>query len=197
MPQHLSGNGRRRLDLPQASHWLFAGTGMKEGDGIPGLVGWEWHGDPAPIAGLEVVASGKTKAPCRGDLHGDHLSRPEGELRVQRRHHLVGRRPFRTAGLRPSGGLYQAPRPRRRVQRITANLLDRMRGSQPVRRRRSERPIREATPVALKNDPPPATRRRWMNHGAAMGAAETSSSGKTSSIRKPAPCNSPLSSPQR
>ena len=33
-------------------HWLFAGTGMKEGDGIPGLVGWEWHGEPAPIPGL-------------------------------------------------------------------------------------------------------------------------------------------------
>ncbi len=27
-------------------HWLFAGTGMKAGDGIPGLVGWEWHGAP-------------------------------------------------------------------------------------------------------------------------------------------------------
>jgi hypothetical protein len=32
-------------------HWLFAGTGMKMGDGVPGLVGWEWHGDPAPIPG--------------------------------------------------------------------------------------------------------------------------------------------------
>ncbi|HEY5914262.1 MAG TPA: N,N-dimethylformamidase beta subunit family domain-containing protein, partial [Verrucomicrobiae bacterium] len=39
-------------------HWLFAGTGMKQRDGIPGLVGWEWHGDPAKISGLEVVASG-------------------------------------------------------------------------------------------------------------------------------------------
>src|SRR5262249_13035294 len=44
-------------------HWLFAGTGMKAGDGIPGLVGWEWHGDPAPIPGLEVVASGTTESP--------------------------------------------------------------------------------------------------------------------------------------
>src|SRR5688500_8946929 len=38
-------------------HWLFNGTGMKKGDAIPGLVGWEWHGDPAPIPGLEIVAS--------------------------------------------------------------------------------------------------------------------------------------------
>jgi hypothetical protein len=36
---------------------------MKEGDSIPGLVGWEWHGEPAPIPGLEVVASGKTTSP--------------------------------------------------------------------------------------------------------------------------------------
>lgn len=39
-------------------HWIFEGTGMKEGDAIPGLVGWEFHGDPADIAGLEVVAEG-------------------------------------------------------------------------------------------------------------------------------------------
>jgi hypothetical protein len=34
---------------------------MKEGDGIPGLVGWEWHGDPAEIPGLEIVSQGATK----------------------------------------------------------------------------------------------------------------------------------------
>lgn len=39
-------------------NWIFAGTGMKAGDRIPGLVGWEFHGDPADIPGLEVVASG-------------------------------------------------------------------------------------------------------------------------------------------
>jgi hypothetical protein len=43
-------------------HWLFEGTGMKSGDGIPGLVGWEWHGDPAPIDGLEIVATGPTQS---------------------------------------------------------------------------------------------------------------------------------------
>ena len=40
-------------------HWLFAGTGMKCGDRIPGLVGWEYHGDPpADIPGLEIVGEG-------------------------------------------------------------------------------------------------------------------------------------------
>ena len=32
---------------------------MKNGDRIPGLIGWEFHGDPpSDIAGLEVVAEG-------------------------------------------------------------------------------------------------------------------------------------------
>jgi hypothetical protein len=38
--------------------WIFEGTGMKKGDAIPGLIGWEYHGDPPAIAGLEVVAAG-------------------------------------------------------------------------------------------------------------------------------------------
>ena len=32
------------------------------GDGIPGLVGWEWHGDPADIPGLQVLARGELKS---------------------------------------------------------------------------------------------------------------------------------------
>jgi hypothetical protein len=31
---------------------------MKRGDRIPGLVGWEYHGDPPQLPGLEVVAAG-------------------------------------------------------------------------------------------------------------------------------------------
>src|SRR5690606_7395008 len=27
-------------------HWIFEGTGVKKGDSIPGLIGWEFHGDP-------------------------------------------------------------------------------------------------------------------------------------------------------
>jgi hypothetical protein len=47
-------------------HWIFKGTGMKKGDGIPGLIGWEFHGDPpADIKGLEVVARGTA-------FHGGH-----------------------------------------------------------------------------------------------------------------------------
>ena len=53
-----NGSGDWTCALPQ--HWLFKGTNMEKGESIPGLVGWEFHGDPAKIPGLEVVAEGKT-----------------------------------------------------------------------------------------------------------------------------------------
>ena len=53
-------NGSGDWIVTKPDHWLFAGTGMKKGDRIPGLVGWEFHGDPAKIPGLEVVASAET-----------------------------------------------------------------------------------------------------------------------------------------
>jgi hypothetical protein len=114
------------------NHWLFARSGMKEGDGIPGLVGWEWHGDPAPIPGLEVVASGKTQCP-----------RPHGEgtftatIYPGPKNNFV----FNAATIWWADGLSEPPgyvrpavytRPRGpdpRVQRITANLLERMRST--------------------------------------------------------------------
>ena len=106
---------------------------MQQGQGIPGLVGWEWHGDPAKIPGLEVVASGPTQS-SPGQLNGgtftatiypgprdnfvfnastcwwaDGLSAPPGYVR-------------------PS--VYTTPQgPDQRVQRITRNVLDRMRSA--------------------------------------------------------------------
>lgn len=53
-------NGSGDWIITNPNHWLFEGTGLKKDDRIPGLVGWEFHGDPAPIPGLEVVASGQT-----------------------------------------------------------------------------------------------------------------------------------------
>ena len=52
-------NGGGDWIVVQPDHWMFAGTGMHEGDRIPGLVGWEYHGDPpTDLAGLQVVAEG-------------------------------------------------------------------------------------------------------------------------------------------
>ena len=53
-------NGSADWIVSNPDHWIFEGTGMQKGDKIPGLVGWEHHGDPANIPGLEVVAEGRT-----------------------------------------------------------------------------------------------------------------------------------------
>jgi len=107
-------------------NWIFDGTGMKVGDSVPGLVGWEFHGDPADITGLEIVAEGNA---LRGGTAPSHwtatiypgpkknhvfnastiwwaqgLSSPPG--------HIL---PW-SHGVRPHG-------PDLRVQRITQNLL--------------------------------------------------------------------------
>jgi hypothetical protein len=53
------GSGDWTCALPE--HWLFKGTGMKKGDSVKGLVGWEWHGAPAmDLPGMQVVAEGET-----------------------------------------------------------------------------------------------------------------------------------------
>jgi hypothetical protein len=54
----IPANGGGDWICVKPSHWIFAGTGMKKGDGIPGLVGWEHHGAPGKLPGLEVVAEG-------------------------------------------------------------------------------------------------------------------------------------------
>lgn len=62
------------------NHWMFDGTGMRQGDRIRGLVGWEFHGDPADIPGLEIVGE--------GPVHSDVAYAPGA---VKDRGHLTGR----------------------------------------------------------------------------------------------------------
>ncbi len=114
------------------AHWIYEQTGMRQGDTIPGLIGWEWHGDPAAIDGLQVVATGPTQS-SPGEPNGgvytatvypgprenfvfnaatcwwsDGLSEPPGYVRPQ---------------------VYTAPQgPNHHVQQITRNILDRMVG---------------------------------------------------------------------
>ncbi|WP_390836045.1 N,N-dimethylformamidase beta subunit family domain-containing protein [Tautonia plasticadhaerens] len=51
-------NGGGDWIITQPDHWIFEGTGVEAGDRIPGLIGWEYHGAPADLPGLEVVAGG-------------------------------------------------------------------------------------------------------------------------------------------
>ena len=111
-------------------HWIYADTGMKSGDRIPGLIGWEYHGDPANIPGLKVVATARTQS-APGEPNGgiytatvypgpqgnfvfnaatcwwaDGLSAPPGYVRPK---------------------VYTEPKgPDDRVQQITKNVLQRM-----------------------------------------------------------------------
>ena len=126
-------NGGADWICVREKHWLFAGTGLHDGDRIPGLVGWEHHGEPADRPGLEVVARGPVLSGGRPQgveytavvLPGpkdnvifnaatiwwsDGLSAPPGYLTPS------------AHGAKPKG-------PDPRVQRITANLLNRFRGA--------------------------------------------------------------------
>jgi len=114
-------------------HWIYEKTGMESGERIPGLIGWEFHGEPASIAGLEVVASGAIQdapnkpnggtytatiypGPAKNFVFNastcwwaDGLSAPPGYVR-------------------PS--VYTSPMGiDKRVQQITQNLLERMRSA--------------------------------------------------------------------
>lgn len=52
-------NGGGDWVCTQPDHWIYSDTGMKQGDRIAGLIGWEYHGDPPnDLPGLEVIAEG-------------------------------------------------------------------------------------------------------------------------------------------
>lgn len=122
-----NGGGDWTCALPD--HWLFEGTGMKKGDSIPGLVGWEFHGDPdTQRAGLEVVAEGHVWASGtrRGQYAATVFEGPKGNFIFN------ASTIFWSQGLSsPPGHMipwshYSRPHgPDQRVQRITANALQR------------------------------------------------------------------------
>jgi hypothetical protein len=118
--------------VTKPDHWIYAETGLTEGDRIPGLIGWEYHGTPADIPGLEVVAASELfPRSHRSNPKQDHaavvfpcekgnwvfnagtiwwsegLSQPPGHI------------PARTGRSGPQGVSAQ-------VQQITRNVLNRM-----------------------------------------------------------------------
>lgn len=118
-------------------HWIYAGTGMQHGDRIPGLVGWEWHGDPAAIPGLAVVAAGKTESRPWDGSPGDTMEGaytatvypgPHGNVVFNASTIWWGDGLSEPPGyLRPT--VYTKPKgPDPRVQRMMENVLGRMKG---------------------------------------------------------------------
>jgi hypothetical protein len=123
-------NGSGDWIVADAGHWLFHGTGMKNGDRVPGLVGWEFHGDPAKIPGLRVVAEGTTynggdraahwTATIYPGPRGNHVFNASTIFWAEGLSAPPGHMPPMSHWGRPHG-------PDPRVQRITANLLDKFR----------------------------------------------------------------------
>jgi hypothetical protein len=136
------GPGYGDWTVTRADHWMFDGTGMKNGDSIVGLVGWEYHGSPCrQISGLVEVAraslSPRSPRPGR-DADGWHSAVvypgpkgnwvfnagtiwwPEG-LSCPPGHVPAGSQIARTTG------------PDERVQKMTANLLHRMLRDSPLK----------------------------------------------------------------
>jgi hypothetical protein len=111
-------------------HWIYDGTGMRLGERIPGLIGWEWHGQPASIPGLAVVATGPTQdAPGKangGTYTATVYEGPKGNFVFNASTCWWADGLSEPPGyVRPS--VYTTPQgPDPRVQRITANLLQRM-----------------------------------------------------------------------
>src|SRR4051794_7538693 len=124
-------NGSGDWTVTRPDHWIFAGTGMKKGDSIPGLVGWEFHGSPAKIPGLEVAAAGKT---FTGDDRESHYTAtiypgPKGNFVFNAATIFWAQGLSAPPGHMPPISHHGRPHgPDERVQRITRNVFDRIRG---------------------------------------------------------------------
>ncbi len=124
-------NGSGDWTVIKPEHWIFAGTGMKKGESILGLVGWEFHGSPAKIPGLEVLAAGKT---FTGDDKESHYTAtiypgPKGNFVFNASTIFWSQGLSAPPGHMPPISHHGRPHgPDERVQRITRNVLERMRG---------------------------------------------------------------------
>ena len=121
-------NGGGDWIVAKPEHWIFEGTGMKQGDYVRGLVGWEFHGNPADLPGLEVVAEGIALSGGVRPAHWTATVYPGPKNNVVFNAATI----FWAQGLSsPPGHMlpwshWSRPHgPDSRVQRITANVLNR------------------------------------------------------------------------
>lgn len=126
-------NGGGDWICTKPDHWLFEGTGMKKGDAIPGLIGWEYHGDPpADLAGLEVVGGGTAwqggKVPQQWTA--TIYPGPKGNFVFNASTIWWALGMSLPPGTMPVWSHFSRPHgPDERVQKITRNLLDKALGS--------------------------------------------------------------------
>jgi hypothetical protein len=113
-----------------AGHWVYAGTGIQDGDRIPGLMGWEVHADPpGELPGLEILAEGTvyargvTPTPYAATIYpssaDSFVFNSSTIFWAQGLSHPPGHQLPWVHWVRPHG-------PDVRVERMTRNLLDRV-----------------------------------------------------------------------
>jgi hypothetical protein len=115
-------------------HWVFAGTGMRRGDSVTGLVGWETHGLVSDTRAIDVIAAGTVSSKYgTGPYAATVYSTDRGNV------------VFNAATIHWSEALAEPPgylkphayQPRKgpdaRVQGITRNVLDRFVASPRLR----------------------------------------------------------------
>jgi hypothetical protein len=122
-------NGGGDWICTRPDHWIFEGTGMKKGDSIAGLVGWEFHGEPdSSRAGLEVVAEGTAWAGGRDPAHwtATIYPGPKGNFVFNASTIFWAQALASPPGhILPWSHFSRPHGPDERVQRVTANLLQR------------------------------------------------------------------------
>lgn len=121
-------NGSDDWVIADASAWIFEGTNLEKGDRIPGLVGWEFHGDPARIPGLQIVAEGDAFNTGGESAHWTATLYPgENDNWVFNASTIWWAQGLSDPpGHQPPYAHYGRPHgPDARVQRITKNILDR------------------------------------------------------------------------
>jgi hypothetical protein len=115
-------------------HWVLAGSGMRRGDSVPGLVGWETRGLVGEVRDVEVIAAGTVSSRWGyRAVRGHRVPGRPRQRRVQRGHDLLAEALSEPPGyLRPSE---YVPRhgPDPRVQAITRNVLGRFTESPRLR----------------------------------------------------------------
>ena len=108
-------------------HWVYAGTGMKKGDAIPNLIGWEYHGKPVGSApSLIVLATspirGKPNAPAHtGTIYDGSKGNFVFNAGTCWWNMVLSSPP---GSVNPPNRDFSKEDPR--VQQITRNILDRM-----------------------------------------------------------------------
>src|SRR5262249_44619349 len=124
-------NGSGDWIVSKPEHWIFEGTKMKKGDRIPGWAGGQSHGEPADTPGLKTAAEGQTWPGGDEEPHstatiypgskGNFVFNASTIFWAQGLSAPPGHMPPITHHGRPQG-------PDERVQRITKNVFDRIRG---------------------------------------------------------------------